>query len=61
MVRIDQITTEAEVERLAPEWRALWRRIPDATPFQSSEWLLSWWSCFGNTPPSWRLRMRMIA
>ena len=39
---------EAEVERLVPEWQALWRRIPDATPFQSPEWLLSWWSCFGN-------------
>lgn len=52
MVRVDQITTEAEIERLAPEWQALWRRIPDATPFQSPEWLMSWWGCFGNAAPS---------
>lgn len=52
MVHIDRITTEVEIEALTPEWRALWRRIPTATPFQSPEWLLSWWSCYGNTPPS---------
>jgi CelD/BcsL family acetyltransferase involved in cellulose biosynthesis len=52
MVRIDRITTAAEIERLEPEWRALWRRIPNATPFQSPQWLLSWWSCFGNAAPS---------
>lgn len=51
MVRIDHMTTEAEVERLAPEWRALWRRIPNATPFQSPEWLLAWWGRFGNGAP----------
>jgi CelD/BcsL family acetyltransferase involved in cellulose biosynthesis len=27
---------------LAPEWRSLWERCPDATPFQSPEWLLPW-------------------
>jgi CelD/BcsL family acetyltransferase involved in cellulose biosynthesis len=52
MVRIDQVTKAAEIERLAPEWRALWRRIPNTTPFQSPEWLLPWWRCFGNAAPS---------
>jgi CelD/BcsL family acetyltransferase involved in cellulose biosynthesis len=39
------------MDRLVPEWRVLWQRVPDATPFQSPEWLLSWWGCFGNGAP----------
>lgn len=39
------------MDRLVPEWRALWQRVPDATPFQLPEWLLSWWGCFGNGEP----------
>jgi CelD/BcsL family acetyltransferase involved in cellulose biosynthesis len=34
-----------------PEWQALWRRVSSATPFQSPEWMLSWWSVFGNEAP----------
>jgi CelD/BcsL family acetyltransferase involved in cellulose biosynthesis len=30
------------LEALEPRWRALWRRCPDATPFQSPAWLLPW-------------------
>jgi CelD/BcsL family acetyltransferase involved in cellulose biosynthesis len=52
MIDIDQITSGPEIECLAPEWQALWRRVPNATPFQSPEWLLPWWSCFGNAAPS---------
>src|SRR5260370_21743891 len=37
-----------ELQRLEPEWRDLLRRAPDATPFQSPEWLLPWWSHFGG-------------
>src|SRR4051794_33669588 len=33
---------------LEEEWRALWRRCPRATPFQSPEWLLPWWRHFGE-------------
>jgi CelD/BcsL family acetyltransferase involved in cellulose biosynthesis len=51
MVRIDQITSEAQIEGLVPQWRELWQRTPNATPFQSPEWLLSWWACFGNSAP----------
>jgi CelD/BcsL family acetyltransferase involved in cellulose biosynthesis len=51
MVRIDQITREAQIKDLAPQWRALWRRTPNATPFQSPEWLLPWWARFGNSAP----------
>lgn len=51
MVRIEPITTEAGIESLVPEWRALWRRVPAASPFQSPEWLLPWWRCFGTGAP----------
>src|SRR5436305_8331510 len=51
MVRIEQITSEIAMDRLVPEWRVLWQRVPDATPFQSPEWLMSWWGCFGNGAP----------
>jgi CelD/BcsL family acetyltransferase involved in cellulose biosynthesis len=36
---------------LAPEWTALWRRAPGATPFQSPAWLLAWWRHFGTGAP----------
>jgi CelD/BcsL family acetyltransferase involved in cellulose biosynthesis len=51
MIRIEQITTEAEIDRLTPEWKVLWRRVDNATPFQSPEWLLSWWQFFGTGAP----------
>jgi CelD/BcsL family acetyltransferase involved in cellulose biosynthesis len=51
MVRIEQVTSEAEIGRLRPEWQALWLSVPDASPFLSPEWLLSWWDCFGNGAP----------
>jgi CelD/BcsL family acetyltransferase involved in cellulose biosynthesis len=42
------ITAFEELERLRPEWLELWRRSPDATPFQSPMWLLPWWRAFGS-------------
>lgn len=45
---LEEITTKAALACAAPEWGALWNRCPDATPFQSPEWLLPWWECFGN-------------
>ncbi len=42
------IRTTEELERLAPEWRGVWREDPHATPFQSPEWLLPWWRQFGQ-------------
>jgi CelD/BcsL family acetyltransferase involved in cellulose biosynthesis len=51
MVRVEQITGESHIEGLAPQWQALWQRIPHASPFQSPDWLLPWWSCFGNSTP----------
>jgi CelD/BcsL family acetyltransferase involved in cellulose biosynthesis len=42
------IQTFAELEALAPAWDALWRRDPNATPFQSPHWLLPWWRQFAG-------------
>src|SRR6478672_6113147 len=42
------VTTIESLEALAPEWDALWRRAPGATPFQSPHWLLPWWTHFSN-------------
>lgn len=46
MTRVAEITRLDALERLRPEWSELWERCPAATPFQSPEWLLSWWRCF---------------
>ncbi|GAC1347300.1 MAG: GNAT family N-acetyltransferase [Acetobacteraceae bacterium] len=45
------LESAAELDRLAPEWDALWRRTPGATPFQSPAWLLPWWRQFGTGMP----------
>lgn len=37
------IGTPAGLEALEAEWRDLWRRSPEATPFQCPDWLLAWW------------------
>jgi CelD/BcsL family acetyltransferase involved in cellulose biosynthesis len=36
----------AMLAALVPEWSALWRRIPETTPFQSPAWLKPWWDIF---------------
>ncbi|HKO01018.1 MAG TPA: GNAT family N-acetyltransferase [Thermoanaerobaculia bacterium] len=44
----DVISTLEDLDALAPEWDALWRRTPSATPFQSPQWLLPWFPAFGT-------------
>ena len=44
----DVLTTTEQLEALEPEWLELWRRAPDASPFQSPAWLLPWWRHFGS-------------
>lgn len=46
--RFEIIRTTAELEALAPHWSALWQTDPNATPFQSPQWLLPWWRSFGQ-------------
>lgn len=45
---IEVVRAEADLVALAPEWEALWRACPDATPFQAPAWLLPWWRHFGQ-------------
>ncbi len=47
-LRIDSISTEAELRRLEPEWNALLHRSNADTIFLSWEWISSWWSCYGG-------------
>jgi len=42
------VTSDEELEALAPEWLQLWRNTSDSTPFQSPMWLLPWWKYFGS-------------
>jgi CelD/BcsL family acetyltransferase involved in cellulose biosynthesis len=51
MIQVQQLTSGEGIASFVPEWKELWRRIADATPFQSAEWLLSWWEWFGNSSP----------
>lgn len=47
-MQIEEITTTEGLEALRAEWTGLWERCPDATPFQSPEWLLAWWRHLGR-------------
>lgn len=37
-----EIVAPPDLAGLGGEWAALWRRCPQATPFQAPEWLLPW-------------------
>lgn len=45
-MKAETIRDPAALAALAPEWWALWRRAPEATPFQSPAWLMAWWDAF---------------
>ena len=51
MTGITLLDTDAAMLALAPEWEALWRRVPGASPFSSPAWLLPWWRHFGTGAP----------
>jgi len=51
MTGVALLDTDAAVLALAPEWEALWRRVPGASPFASPAWLLPWWRHFGTGAP----------
>ncbi len=42
------ITEPEELFALQPVWHRLWLECPNATPFQSPQWLLAWWQHFGE-------------
>ena len=56
---IEEITEARELEALAPEWDALWERLPGATPFQSPAWLLPWWRHVFGGGKLWALALRV--
>ncbi len=45
------LTDEAAFAAIAPEWDALWHRVPGAAPFASPHWLLPWWRQWGTDRP----------
>lgn len=45
-VSVERIEGAEALARLEPEWWALWRDDPLATPFQSPAWLLPWAAVF---------------
>lgn len=47
-VEEEVLRTDEQLAELQPEWKGLWERDPEATPFQSPEWLLPWWRQFGG-------------
>lgn len=51
MLDVEVLDTGAALDALASEWEALWRRVPDATPFAYPAWLLPWWRQFGTGLP----------
>jgi CelD/BcsL family acetyltransferase involved in cellulose biosynthesis len=51
-----EVQTEP-LQSLESEWQELFERCPDASPFQSPDWLLPWWTAFGQSE-TWMLTMR---
>jgi CelD/BcsL family acetyltransferase involved in cellulose biosynthesis len=45
-VETEIIERSDDLEALASDWWALWRRIPAALPFTSPAWLIPWWRHF---------------
>src|ERR687888_114117 len=54
---IEEVTTIEALEKLRPEWSALWARCPTSTLFQSPEWLIPWWRHIGEGE-LWTLSLR---
>jgi CelD/BcsL family acetyltransferase involved in cellulose biosynthesis len=56
-LEIEEVTTTEALEKLRPEWSALWARCPTSTLFQSPEWLIPWWRHIGEGE-LWTLALR---
>jgi CelD/BcsL family acetyltransferase involved in cellulose biosynthesis len=46
------------IEQLLPEWEALFREDPEATPFVSAQWAQAWWPHWAGTARPWVLTAR---
>jgi CelD/BcsL family acetyltransferase involved in cellulose biosynthesis len=47
-VRVEFLVEQQEFSSLEQEWEDLYNHCPRATPFQSWEWLYSWWEYYGE-------------
>ncbi len=47
-LRVELITTQAELESLSSVWEELWRNSASSTPFQSPAWLIPWARLFAK-------------
>jgi CelD/BcsL family acetyltransferase involved in cellulose biosynthesis len=56
-VRVVESQDPARIAALRPEWSEL-HGIASANPFQSWEWLSTWWRTFGQRRPPWILEAR---
>jgi len=50
-LRVEVLPERASSEDLVDEWRTLFERCPDATPFQSPDWLCAWWRRLARGEP----------
>ena len=48
MLELDLLTDVPRLSDLQHEWRQLECSVAGATPFQTPEWLLTWWQHFGS-------------
>lgn len=49
-MRVEEITDEAGLARLVPEWQTLAEACPSATVFQTPDWNIAWWHRLGRLP-----------
>ncbi len=56
MTEIVLLDSDTALLALAPDWEALWRRVPGASPFAAPAWLLPWWRHFGTSRPRVAIR-----
>ncbi len=47
-VRVEVIDSDKRLCEFEEDWRAFQKIFPPATPFQTPDWLLAWWSYFGS-------------
>ena len=47
-LQLEELNSLAALYALRDEWFELWERCPSATPFQSPQWLLTWWTHLGG-------------
>lgn len=48
MLTLDTVNDFAELLCKEPEWSQFAHSLPDVTPFQLPDWLLTWWRQFGS-------------